>query len=75
MWWGDDGTLNDAVSKGNIAEDPLFREAEKMGIDIRKKRQDEMPSESQVCRSKNRDDGTDTTCSLTMMKTSIAVIS
>ena len=54
VWWGDDGTLNDAVSKGNIADDPLFREAEKMGIDIRKKRQDEMPSESQVCRSKIR---------------------
>ena len=35
MWWGDDGTLNEAVSKGNIGEDALFREAERHGIDIR----------------------------------------
>ena len=48
MWWGDDGTLNDAVSKGNVAEDALFREAEKLGIDIRKKRIEETQSK-QVC--------------------------
>mgnify|MGYP006195498591 FL=1 len=35
VWWGDDGTLSGAVSKGNAALDPLFLEAEKHGIDIR----------------------------------------
>jgi hypothetical protein len=36
VFWGDDvETINQAVSKGSIADDALFREAEKMGIDIR----------------------------------------
>ena len=48
MWWGDDGTLNDAVSKGTIADDALFREAEKHGIDIRKKRVEENALAAQV---------------------------
>ena len=48
VWWGDDGTLNDAVSKGTIADDALFREAEKHGIDIRKKRVEESALAAQV---------------------------
>ena len=35
VWFGDDGTLRETVAKGNVAEDPLFREAEKLGYDIR----------------------------------------
>ena len=42
MWWGDDGTLNEAVSKGNIGGDALFREAERLGIDIREGRDREI---------------------------------
>lgn len=34
VWFGDDGTLNEAVLKGSV--DSLFLEAERMGIDIRK---------------------------------------
>ncbi len=33
VWWGDDGTMKEAVEKGEL--DPLFLEAEKYGIDIR----------------------------------------
>ncbi len=33
VWWGDDGTMKEAVEKGEV--DPLFLEAEKYGIDIR----------------------------------------
>ena len=33
VWWGDDGTMKEAVEKGKL--DPLFLEAEKYGIDIR----------------------------------------
>ena len=36
VWFGDDfSSLKESVSKGNVAEDALFREAEKMGYDIR----------------------------------------
>lgn len=56
MWWGDDGTLNDAVSKGTIADDALFREAEKHGIDIRKKRVEENALAAQVRVRKSRVD-------------------
>lgn len=35
MWWGDDGTLDHAVAKGSVADNALFLEAEKLGIDIR----------------------------------------
>ena len=51
MWWGDDGTLNEAVSKGNIGEDALFREAERLGIDIRKGR-DEEPNKVTTSKAK-----------------------
>jgi len=40
IWFGDDGTLNDAVIKGNTGADPLFKEAEKYGIDIRTSQND-----------------------------------
>lgn len=35
VWWGDDGTLNEAVSRGGAGQDKLFLEAEKLGFDIR----------------------------------------
>ena len=35
VWWGDDGTLKEHVFKGSLIEDTRFREAEKLGIDIR----------------------------------------
>jgi hypothetical protein len=35
--WGNDGTLSGAIGVGSVAQDPLFLEAEKRGIDIRAK--------------------------------------
>jgi hypothetical protein len=35
--WGNDGTLSGAIGVGSVAQDPLFLEAEKRGIDIRMK--------------------------------------
>ena len=37
MRWGDDGTLSQTIVVGNIetVADPLFREAEKLGLDTR----------------------------------------
>ena len=35
VWWGDDGTLKQTVGKGDAATDVIFREAEKLGIDVR----------------------------------------
>ena len=35
VWFGNDGTLNEEVKKGNIITDRMFIEAEKLGIDIR----------------------------------------
>lgn len=35
MWWGQDDKLKGAIGKGEDAQDEIFREAEKLGIDIR----------------------------------------
>ena len=35
VWFGDDGTLKDSVSKGGAVQDEMFLEAEKFGFDIR----------------------------------------
>lgn len=35
MWWDSDDKPKGAVGKGQEAEDEIFREAEKLGIDIR----------------------------------------
>lgn len=37
VWFGDDGTLAEAVVKGEDFQDSFFMEAEKLGIDIRTK--------------------------------------
>jgi hypothetical protein len=35
VWWGDDGTMKQAVRRGEAALDPMFLEAEKRGIELR----------------------------------------
>ena len=35
VWFGDDGTLKESVSKGHAVQDKMFLEAEKFGFDIR----------------------------------------
>ena len=35
VWWGDDGSLKSSVARGDVVQDRLFLEAEKMGFDIR----------------------------------------
>lgn len=48
IWWGDDGTLKETVVKGNIDQvnSARFREAEKLGIDIRPVTEEEKSSKS-----------------------------
>ena len=48
IWWGDDGTLKETVMKGNIdqVDSARFREAEKLGIDIRPVTEEEKSSKS-----------------------------
>jgi hypothetical protein len=35
LWWGSDEKPQGAVGRGEEAEDQVFREAEKLGIDVR----------------------------------------
>ena len=48
IWWGDDGTLKETVMKGDIdqVDNARFREAEKLGIDIRPVTAEEKSSKS-----------------------------
>ena len=35
VWWGDDGSMKQAVRRGAAASDPMFLEAERRGIELR----------------------------------------
>lgn len=48
VWWGDDGTMKQAVRRGEVALDPMFLEAERRGIELRPHRASSTAADADV---------------------------